>query len=106
MLLTRIRHKIDFTMRRLPVFGIIICFVTSAHWYKFRGYPPTSSNNSIFQYVQTSTSHNIHTLRRKFGGDLPTAVYDMVEGFPLKKLAIVYDNKTGKKSVFDISNNI
>lgn len=85
-------------MNRLPSFGIIICFVTSVHC-KFRGYPSTYRNNSILQYVQTSTTFNIHTLRRKFGGDLPTAVYDMVEGFPLNELAIAYDNHTGKKTL-------
>lgn len=83
-------------MKRLTLFGTIIYFVTSVHC-KFRGYPRTHSNNSILQYVQTSTTFNIHTLRRKFGGDLPTAIYDMVEGFPLNELAIGYDNHTGKK---------
>lgn len=63
---------------------------------KHRGYRPVFRKNAIFDYIPTSISYDIHTLRRKFGGDLPTAVYDMVEGYPITKLAIAYDNHTGK----------
>lgn len=35
-------------------------------------------------------------MRKAFGGDLATAVTDIVNGFPLQKIIICFANETGK----------
>lgn len=50
-------------------------------------------------FKSVPSSGEIDRLRRKFGGDLPTAVLDMAEGFPINELAIAYDKNTGKAAI-------
>lgn len=88
-------------MKMLLILSIIICFILYVRCYTHKGNPSVFSNkNAIFKYVSASTTYNIDTLRCKFGGDLPTAINDMVEGFPVTELAIAYDNHTGKNCFF------
>lgn len=46
--------------------------------------------------TKNMTGFDVDYLRRKFGGDLPTAICDVVEGFPITELAIAFDNHTGR----------
>lgn len=83
-------------MKRSSILWLIIHLVKNIYCSSYGKHSHVLSKNAIFNYVPTSITYDVSILRRKFGGDLPTAVFDVVEGFPISELAIAYDNHTGK----------
>lgn len=85
-----------FAMRTILVV-VAVYFTQIAYSSKNATHFPILTKSVLFDNIPTSIIYDVDRLRRKFGGDLPTAVYDVVDGFPISELAIAFDNHTGEE---------
>lgn len=56
----------------------------------------------LIRLIIFSCEDGLEDLRNFYGGDISTAVFDIVEGFPSKGVCICYDMRVGKKKSLTI----